>query len=205
MDLIRQMERSHIKAFYKLLVDRLGEQAWAKRKAAYEARVRKKEDNLNLALPIEPQLFEPEDGDVDWYILACEQAYDVQQSDSAYSSKRVYPYAMAIGSVAEQVRNIPNVGGVLDKMLANNNQPDTQLFELLTAAFYLKNGYQVSFLPEMGITWPDGKTKKTPDLLVQLVTPASMSSASELPTKLGTLWKSGKLGLGSGRDLAFTC
>lgn len=167
MDLIRQMERSHIKAFYKLLVDRLGEQAWAKRKAAYEARVREKEDNLNLALPIEPQLFEPEDGDVDWYILACEQAYDVQQSDSAYRSKRVYPYAMAIGSVAEQVRNIPNVGGVLDKMLANNNQPDTQLFELLTAAFYLKNGYQVSFLPEMGITWPDGKTKKTPDLLVQ--------------------------------------
>jgi hypothetical protein len=167
MDLIRQMERSHIKAFYKLLVDRLGEQAWAKRKAAYEARVRKKEDNLNLALPIEPQLFEPEDGDVDWYILACEQAYDVQQSDSVYSSKRVYPYAMAIGSVAEQVRNIPNVGGVLDKMLANNNQPDAQLFELLTAAFYLKNGYQVFFLPEMSITWPDGKTKKTPDLLVK--------------------------------------
>ena len=167
MDLIRQMERSRIKAFYKLLVDRLGEQAWAKRKAAYEARVREKEDNLNLALPIEPQLFEPEDGDVDWYILACEQAYDVQQSDSAYSSKRVYPYAMAIGSVAEQVRNIPNVGSVLNKMLANNNKPDTQLFELLTASFYLKNGYQVSFLPEMSITWPDGKTKKTPDLLVQ--------------------------------------
>lgn len=167
MDLIRQMEYSRIKAFYRLLVDRLGEQAWAKRKAAYEARVREKEYNLNLALPIEPQLFEPEDGDVDWYILACELAYDVQQSDSAYSSKRVYPYAMAIGSVAEQVRNIPNVDGVMDKMLANNNQPDTQLFELLTASFYLKNGYKVSFLPELSITWPDGKTKKTPDLLVQ--------------------------------------
>lgn len=167
MNGVQQIERSHIKAFYRLLVDRLGEQAWAKRKSLYEARVREKEDNLNLALPIERQLFEPEDGDVDWYILACELAYDVQQSDSAYSSKRVYPYAMAIGSVAEQVGNIPNVNGVLDKMLANNNQPDTQLFELLTAAFYLKNGYQVSFLPELSITWPDGKTKKTPDLLVQ--------------------------------------
>ncbi|MGG5288691.1 hypothetical protein [Pseudomonas shirazensis] len=168
MDHVRELELSRIKAFYRLLVDRLGVQAWEQRKARYEARIRKKEVTLDLALPIEPQLFVPADDDIDWYILACELASDVPHSDCAYSSKRIYPFAMAIGAVAEQLRDIPNVGGVLDKMLANNNKPDTQLFELLTAAFYLKNGYKVEFLPELSLTWPDGKTKKTPDMLVHV-------------------------------------
>ena len=74
---------------------------------------------------------------------------------------------MAIGAVAEQLRKVPNVDAVLDKMLANNNKPETQLFELLTASFYLKNGYEVAFIPENSIAWPDGKTKKSPDLLVK--------------------------------------
>ncbi len=52
-------------------------------------------------------------------------------------------------------------------MLANNNKPETQLFELLTASFYLKNGYEVAFIPENSIVWPDGKTKKSPDMLVK--------------------------------------
>lgn len=42
-----------------------------------------------------------------------------------------------------------------------------QLFELLTASFYLKNGYEVAFIPENSIAWPDGETKKSPDLLVK--------------------------------------
>lgn len=166
MDEVLEVERSRIKSFYRLLVDRLGAQTWEKRKTCYEARIREKEATLDIALPIEPQLFVPADDDIDWYILACELALDVQQSDSAYSSKRIYPFAMAIGAVAEQLSSVPNVGSVLDKMLANNNKPDTQLFELLTAAFYLKNGYKVEFLQERSLTWPDGKTKKTPDMLV---------------------------------------
>ena len=55
----------------------LGEQVWAKRTTAYELRVREKEGSLNLALPIKPRIFEPEDGDMGWYILACELAYDL--------------------------------------------------------------------------------------------------------------------------------
>ena len=73
---------------------------------------------------------------------------------------------MAIGAVADQLRKVPNVEHVLDNMLANNNNPETRLFELLTASFYIKNGYEVSFIPENSITWPDGK-KKSPDLLVK--------------------------------------
>lgn len=112
MDEDLELERSRIKSFYRLLVDRLGAQTWEKRKTCYEARIRDKEATLDIALPIEPQLFVPADDDIDWYILACELAFDVQQSDSAYSSKRIYPFAMAIGAVAEQLSSVPNVGSV---------------------------------------------------------------------------------------------
>lgn len=166
MDVIVQIERARIKAFYGLLVDRLGPDVWAERKAAYVKRIREKESSFDIRLPIEPQLFIPADDDIDWYILASYLAHDFPHSDSAYSSRRVFTYAMAIGAVADQLRSVPNIDTVLDKMLANNNQPEKQLFELLTAAFYLKNGYEVSFIPENSITWPNGK-KKSPDLLVK--------------------------------------
>ncbi|BCY02046.1 hypothetical protein [Stutzerimonas stutzeri] len=167
MDVVDRIERARIKAFYKLLVDRLGPDVWAERKADYVKRIREKESSFDIRLPIESQLFIPADDDIDWYILASYLAHDFPYSDSAYSSRRVYTYAMAIGAVAHQLRVVPNVEAVLDRMLANNNQPEKQLFELLTAAFYLKNGYEVSFIPENSITWPDGR-KRSPDLLVKM-------------------------------------
>lgn len=54
MDEVRELERSRIKSFYRLLVDRLGAQTWEKRKTCYEARIREKEATLDTALPIEP-------------------------------------------------------------------------------------------------------------------------------------------------------
>jgi len=164
---VRQVERARTKAFYKLLVDRLGDNVWARRKAAFVERIRAKESNINLKMPIEPQLFVPPEDDIDWYILVAELAYDSPYSDCAYSSDRIYPYAKTIGAFSPLLRKVPNVNGVLNKMLANNTKPETQIFELLTASFYLKNGYEVSFIPENSIAWPDGKTKKSPDLLIK--------------------------------------
>lgn len=163
----RYIERARTKAFYKLLVDRLGAGEWARRRAALVERILAKESVINLKAPIEPQLFVPPEDDIDWYILVAELAYDSPYSDCSYSSTRIYPYAMVLGAFSDLLLRIPNVEPILDKMLANNSKPETQLFELLTAAFYLKNGYEVSFVPENSITWPDGKTKKSPDLLVK--------------------------------------
>lgn len=164
---VRQVERARNKAFYKLLVDRLGADVWAKRRAAFVARIRAKESKIDLKMPIEPQLFVPPEDDIDWYILVAELSHDFPYSDCAYSSTRIYPYTMTIGAFSELIRKVPNVEGVLDKMLANNSKPETQIFELLTASFYLKNGYEVSFIPENSIDWLDGKTKRSPDLLVK--------------------------------------
>ncbi|MEC4024885.1 MULTISPECIES: hypothetical protein [Pseudomonas putida group] len=159
MDARTQVDIARTKAFYDLLVEKLGKDVWATRKAAYLRRIRERESQFDIRLPVEPQLFSPADDDIDWYILASYLSYTSPYSDSAYSSRRIYPYAMAIGAVATELRCVPNVSDVLDKMLANNNQPEKQIFELLTASFYIKNGYEVSFIPENSLTWPDGKTK----------------------------------------------
>lgn len=74
---------------------------------------------------------------------------------------------MAIGAVAEQLRKVPNVDAVLDKMLANNNKPETQLFELLTASFYLKNGYEVCLHSGKQHCVARRENQKSPDLLVK--------------------------------------
>jgi hypothetical protein len=167
MDVRSRVERERTKAFYDLLVEKLGKDVWAERKAAYVKLIREQESQFNIKLPVEPQLFSPAEDDIDWYILASHLSHSFPYSDSAYSSRRIYPYAMAIGAVARELRSVPYVDDVLDKMLANNNQPEKQIFELLTASFYIKNGYKVSFIPENSILWPDGKTKKSPDMLVK--------------------------------------
>ena len=81
---VRQVEHARIKAFYKLLVDRLGANVWARRRAAFVERIRAKESNIDLNMAIEPQLFVTPEEDIDWYILVAELAYDSPYSDCAY-------------------------------------------------------------------------------------------------------------------------
>lgn len=160
------LEKGWFKAFRDLLVEWLGEETWHHRREAYLANIRHQEASIDWSKPVEPQLFAPRDNDIDWYILASELAWDHPYSDSNYSTRRLYPYIMAIGRYAKELREVPNVGDVASKMLGNKSSPETQLFELLTATFYLKNGFQVEFIPENSIDWPDGG-KKSPDLLVK--------------------------------------
>ncbi|MDR6234045.1 hypothetical protein [Pseudomonas oryzihabitans] len=159
-------EREHKKSFMKWMVESIGETEWNERRKNFKKKIQAAEETIDLSRPIEDQLFKIPENDIDWYIFAAELAWDVPQSDSAYSSRRVYPYIMAIGAQAERLRKVKGVESVLRKMLGNKSSPENQLFELLTAAHYLKNGYEVEFIPENSIVWPDGQ-KRSPDLLVK--------------------------------------
>jgi len=166
MDEQQKSEKVWYRAFHGLMVEWMGEDVWRKRREAYLTKIRLHEASIDWSKPVEPQLFAPKENDIDWYILAAELAWDHPYSDSNYSTRRLYPYIMAIGRYADQLRSVPNVADVATKMLANKSSPENQLFELLTATFYLKNGFKVEFIPENSIQWPDGK-KKSPDLLVK--------------------------------------
>lgn len=158
-------ERSNLKAFYNWMVDTLGQEEWSKRREALISIIRKKEFSIDLQAPIEPQLFVPPDGDINWYILVAELAWDHRFSDSSYSTRRIYPYAMAIGEFALTLRKTNNVNGVMKRMLSNKSSPENQIFEIMTAAYYIKNGYYVEFVAEHSINRADG-SKRSPDLRV---------------------------------------
>ncbi|MDP1412028.1 hypothetical protein Q6307_27025, partial [Klebsiella pneumoniae] len=89
MYIVSRVERLRTKAFYQLLVDRLGTKSWAARKAAYLKRIREKESKFNINLPIESQLFLPAEDDIVWYILASYLAHDFPYSDATYSISRI--------------------------------------------------------------------------------------------------------------------
>ncbi|MCE0883451.1 hypothetical protein LU679_30570 [Pseudomonas putida] len=68
MDARTQVDIARTKAFYDLLVEKLGKDVWATRKAAYLRRIRERESQFDIRLPVEPQLFSPADDDIDWYL-----------------------------------------------------------------------------------------------------------------------------------------
>ncbi|MBV2132168.1 hypothetical protein KRX52_05070 [Pseudomonas sp. MAP12] len=157
------IEKAKIKSFHKWMTEHLGQEEWASRRAELLSEIRRKESSIDLRKPIEPQLYAPPENDINWYILAAELAWDHPYSDSNYSTRRIYPYAMTLGEHADQLRHTPNVDAVINKMLGNKSSPENQIFELITAAHYIKNGYEVEFIPENSITWPNN-SKKSPDL-----------------------------------------
>lgn len=50
MDVISRIERARTKAFYQLLVNRLGIEAWTARKDSYLKRIREQESKINIKL-----------------------------------------------------------------------------------------------------------------------------------------------------------
>lgn len=159
-------DKVKIKAFYRWMIDVLGSAKWALRRSNLIEKIRTAEASIDLNRPIESQLYRPPEQDIDWFIFVAELAWDHPYSDCAYESKQVYPYAMAIGERVDALRHLPGIEPVLKKMLRNNASPENQLFEILTAAHYIKNGYGVEFVPENSLSRSDG-SKKAPDLRVQ--------------------------------------
>lgn len=159
-------DKFKIKEFYRWMIEVLGSANWSMRRGRLLETIRMAEVSIDLTKPIESQLYRPPEQDIDWFILVAELAWDYPYSDCAYESKQVYPYAMSIGECVEALRQSPGIEPVLKKMLANRTSPENQLFEILTAAHYIKNGYEVDFIPEHSLTRSDG-SKKSPDLLVK--------------------------------------
>lgn len=162
-----RLERAKMKAFLHWMTEELGINEWKYRKNKLISDIKKIESSIDLKAPIEPQLFQPPENDIDWHILSADLAWDHPQSDSCYSTRRIYPYIMAIGGFADVLRDVPNIKSVVKKMLDNNNSPETQLFEILTAAHYIKNGYEVEFVPENSNLRSDG-SRKSPDLKIKM-------------------------------------
>ncbi|EJD6600178.1 hypothetical protein M0L39_RS09515 [Providencia rettgeri] len=76
-------------------------------------------------------------------------------------SARILPILAEIGSRINELKKCDGIDIKLnDLLIKKDNQPDTLLFELLVACCYIRNGWNVTFIPE-------SPKEKTPDLLIE--------------------------------------
>ena len=96
-----------------------------------------------------------------WYMYLVESAFERQGCDDPSQSARIYPFFSAIGRNIEHLKKMSGIAKRL-KVLFNEGQnaPDTTLYELIVAAHYARDGWEVSFLE-------DHPLQKTPDLKIK--------------------------------------
>ncbi|HGH5989962.1 TPA: hypothetical protein ACJI8U_001530 [Morganella morganii] len=162
----------YAKKFLVFLINKIGKEHWLRRKEILKAEIRYIESNISMVKgPIEEQMFMAPTKDlITWYmflveVLNIEESSGYTQgveehSDHAFESARIIPFFATIGEQLEQLIKVQEVDRIFAKLISeSNNNPDDTLFELMIAAHYLRNKYNVSFIPE-------NPPHKTPDLLV---------------------------------------
>jgi hypothetical protein len=140
----------------------MGFEAWLRRREKLTNSISAFEQTIRIdSEPVEWKLFNPPTTDkIIWYMFLVDILGVEKTSDDPFESHRIYPIFAAIGDQLEKLKLVPNVHGVIKKLLSSkHNQPDNFLFELLVASHYLRNGYDVAFIEEQ-------PTLQTPDLQV---------------------------------------
>nr|PME74976.1 hypothetical protein BCV29_19380 [Vibrio cyclitrophicus] len=96
-----------------------------------------------------------------WYMFLAESLADNPTVDEPSQSARIWPFLGAIGHFREELEKVKGIKPKLyDLLVRKANQPDSTLFEFVVAICYIKNGWEVEFIPESG-------AGKTPDLYVK--------------------------------------
>lgn len=149
------------KRFLSLLIDVIGWESWRVRRNSLVSDIRAAESGVIGGLPVEPQLFiRPKEGVINWYMYLVDILGVEIFSDDPFESHRIYPIFAAIGEQLDKLMKVEGVERVLEKLVSlSENHPDNELFELLVAAHYLRNGYEVAFIKEDAAV-------KTPDMRV---------------------------------------
>ncbi len=154
--------RGPAKSCLDWLVFCMGQEAWLRRREKITHKISVIEGSIEIdTTPIEWKLFTPPSTDIiSWYMFLVDVLGVEKTSDFPFESHRIYPVFAAIGDQLEKLKSVPNVDGVIKKLISSkHNQPDNYLFELLVAAHYLRNDYDVEFIESH-------PTLQTPDLKV---------------------------------------
>jgi hypothetical protein len=94
-----------------------------------------------------------------WYLYLAESLADRPAVDEPSQSSRIWPFFATIGKHVDDLKRAKGIDSKLHELLKEKrNQPDSVLFELVVAIGYLRNGWEVEFIPE--------GAEKTPDLRV---------------------------------------
>lgn len=147
------------KRFLSWLIDVIGQEGWRARRDSLVSDIRAVESGVLIdRLPVEPRLFvRPKEGVINWYMYLVDVLGVEVFSDDPFESHRIYPVFAAIGEQFDKLVKVEGIERVLERLVSlRENHPDNELFELLVAAHYLRNGYEVAFVKEdAGVKTPD--------------------------------------------------
>ncbi len=154
-----------IKTAYRWFIDVMGEDKWVERRGAVLAYFREMSERLftgksDVSFHEKDARLAFYDDWIAWYLYLAESLADRPTVDEPAQSSRIWHFFAVIGEHSEKLKQVKGIESKLNDLLVKTiNQPDSILFELIVAICYLKNGWEVEFIPETG-------AHKTPDLKV---------------------------------------
>ncbi len=144
------------------LIDRMGIEAWEKRRRSVEERFNAKINPAPGTAPSEGISLRDKHDEIAWYLYLAEQSIGDPLALETDQASRVLPYFYSLGRDLDALLQIKNVEGRIRKLLAQgpNLDPDQGIFELLVGTRYVSEGWAVEAVQESG-------ARKTPDFLIR--------------------------------------
>lgn len=151
----------HAKRFLQFLIDEMGDENWLRRRETLRKRIEYYESKISPDNgPLELQMFPAPENDLTWYMFLIDIQGNDLCSDHSFESHRILPFFASIGEQIDSISKVNGVTHIIRKLISENSRnTDEVLLELLVAALYLRNGYEIVFIKE---TPP----KKQPDIKV---------------------------------------
>lgn len=98
--------------------------------------------------------------EITWYIFLCEEFFKFPLISNPSQMARISPLIIRLGSHVNLLKQVENIDKKLKELVKKyRNNPDGVLFELIVAASYLDQGYEVKFIEESA-------QQKKPDLFI---------------------------------------
>ncbi|EMY5235100.1 hypothetical protein AAYT35_004291, partial [Salmonella enterica subsp. enterica serovar Montevideo] len=143
-----------IKKTYRWFVDVMGEEKWSERRDNVLRYFRSLTERLyssqsDVSFHEKDSRMAFYDDWIAWYLYLAESLADRPTVDEPAQSSRIWPFFATIGEFSEELKRTKGIENKLKNLLIKpENQPDSVLFELVVAACYIKNGWEVEFIPE---------------------------------------------------------
>lgn len=141
--------RESVENAYRWFIEIIGDSLWESRRKLLIESLRKTQENSETSSLYEEtkSVASPHDR-FGWYLYLIEAELHHPQSGDAFQLSRIFPWFEAIGRDLPAISRIPGIDKKRHELFAKPSQADSVLFEILVAACYLRNGWEVEFTPE---------------------------------------------------------
>ena len=141
--------RESVENAYKWFIEIIGNSLWeSRRKLLIESLHKAQEDSESSSLLEETKSVSSPRDRFGWYLYLIEAELHHPQSGDAFQLSRIFPWFEAIGRDLSAISQIPGIDKKRRELFAKPSQADSILFEILVAACYVRNGWEVEITPE---------------------------------------------------------